>query len=199
MNIVDFCTAYNDSIWKKTLNVIKSHNDELKNNYLNLSPTDFVCWPVLIDGDEIVCFSGLQKNVERWGDKFARINSRFFINPKFRHKGPGKLLHSEKFLNSRHLLPIQISKAKQLGFKGVFMSREGDHRKAFELYVDLAYRNSNHHFKVLNDRYNVCGSLEPIPESCKQWVAVHCFNNDMQLWFDEMHRYKIIIEKTVLS
>jgi len=191
MHIVDFCTDYDSRLWEKTLDIIKQHNDELKNNYLTLRPADFVCWPVLVEDDEIVCFSGLQQNLERWGDKFARINSRFFISPKYRHHGPGKMLNSEKFLNTRHLLPIQIQKAKELGFKGVFMSREGDHKTVFQLYVDLAYRNTGHYFEVLKDRYNVCGCLTPIPESCKQWIAVHCFDGDLQLWLKEMEQYKI--------
>jgi len=88
MKIVDFCTDYDSVIWEKTLENIVNGDDELKNNYINLTPRDFVCWPVLIDNNEIVCFSGLQINYSRWSDKFARINSRFYISPKYRHHGP---------------------------------------------------------------------------------------------------------------
>lgn len=191
MKILDFCTDYRDDLWKRTLEIISNTNDELKNNYINLSPQDFICWPVLIQDDEIVCFSGLQENRERWGDKFARINSRFFISPKYRHRGPGKLTNREKFLNTRYLLPIQIEHAKNLKFSGVFMSREGDHKKVFERYVNLAYKNTNYHFEILKNRYNVCGHLAPIPESCKQWIAVHCFNGDIELWNESMRNYQI--------
>ena len=191
MKIQDFCKDFDEKLWNKTIDIILSNNDELKNNYLTLSPGDFISWPVLIDNGEIVCFSGLQQNKERWGDKFARVNSRFFINPKYRHNWPGRMENLERFLNTRYLLPMQISTAKELGFQGVFMSREGDHKKVFELYVDLAYRNTGYYFEVLKDRYNVCGCLQPIPESCKQWIAVHCFCSNTQLWHEVMNQHLV--------
>jgi hypothetical protein len=193
MKILDMCVDYNSNLWDKTKKIIMDGNDPLKSNYINLSPADFVCWPVLIDNEEIVCFSGLQINVERWGINFARINSRFYINPKYRHRGPGKMSNSEKFLNTKYLLPVQIDKAKSLGLKGVFMSREGDHKKVFELYVNLAYRNTGYFFTVLEDRYNVCGNLDPVPHSCKQWIAAHCFDvdNTADIWKNEMNLFKI--------
>lgn len=191
MKIIDFCKEYDDHLWKQTLDIIVNSNDELKDNYISLTPDDFVCWPVLVNNDEIVCFSGLQANCERWGDQFARINSRFFISPKYRHQTPGKLTDCKKFLNTRHLLPIQIYKAKELGFAGIFMSREGDHKRVFEKYVDLAYKNTGYCFNVLADRYNVCGHLSPVPESCKQWIAVHCFNNNSNTWNQHMKQFKV--------
>jgi hypothetical protein len=191
MKVQDFCKDFDEKLWNNTLDIIISNNDELKNNYLTLSPNDFISWPVLIEDNEIVCFSGLQKNKERWGTKFARVNSRFYISPKYRHVWPGRMENSERFLNTRHLLPIQISTAKELGFEGVFMSREGDHKKVFELYVDLASRNTGHEFTVLEHRFNVCGNLDPIPESCKQWIAVHCFNGGVDLWYKGMEEYVI--------
>jgi hypothetical protein len=191
MKIVDFCNEYNDQLWKQTLDIIVDSNDELKNNYINLTPSDFVSWTVLVDDNEIVCFSGLQENHERWGNNFARINSRFFISPKYRHKHPGKLTDCKKFLNTRHLLPIQIQKAKELGFAGIFMSREGDHKRVFEKYVDLACKNTGYYFNVLTDRYNVCGHLSPVPDPCKQWIAVHCFNSNVDTWNRQMNQFKI--------
>lgn len=191
MKIIDFCKDYNDSLWRQTLDIIVNSNDRLRDNYISLTPDDFVCWPVLVDNNEIVCFSGLQANRERWGDQFARINSRFFISPKYRHQNPGKLADCKKFLNTRHLLPMQIYKAKELGLAGIFMSREGDHKRVFEKYVDLAYKNTGYCFNVLADRYNVCGHLSPIPESCKQWIAVHCFANNSNTWNQHMKQFKV--------
>lgn len=191
MKIVDFCISFDEELWKKTLNYIIAGNDELKENYINLSPRDFISWPVLIDNDEIVCFSALQENKERWSKNFARINSRFYINPKYRHRTPGKLNQNEKFLNTKHLLPLQIQKAKELGFKGVFMSREGDHKTVFELYVNLTYKNTGYRFNVLTHRFNICGNVNPIPRSCKQWIALHCFDGDESLWFKVMEQNRI--------
>jgi hypothetical protein len=192
MQIKDFCIDYNDTLWQKLLAIIVDSNDDLKANYIDIKPSDFVCWPVLIDNNEIVCFSGLQQNFDRWGKNFARVNSRFYINPKFRHKGPGKLTKTEKFLNTKYLLPIQIFTANKMNFEGVFMSREGDYRKAFERYSDLAFKNTGIYFEILNDRYNVCGNQDIVPESCKQWIALHCFNGRKDLWENDMKQFKII-------
>jgi len=133
----------------------------------------------------------LQENKNRWGNNFARVNSRFYISPKYRHAGPGKLTKSEKFLNTKHLLPIQISTAKLLGYEGVFMSREGDHKNAFERYSLLAFKNTGFRFEILDTRYNVCGHQDPVPESCKQWISLHCFNGRDDLWYKDMRQYRV--------
>jgi hypothetical protein len=192
MKIIDFCENFDKDLWEKTLEIIVNNKDELKNNYINLSPKDFVCWPVLIENNEIVCFSGLQINQERWGDNFARINSRFFISPKYRHRTPGKLNNHDKFLNTKYLLPVQIEFAKEMGLKGIFMSREGDHKKVFEHYANLAYKNTGYFFKILTYQYNVCGQQNPVPESCKQWIALHCFDGNENLWNTSMKDFEII-------
>ena len=192
MKIVDFCKDFDKTLWGETLEIIVKSNDDLKKNYISLKPSDFVCWPVLIENDKIVCFSGLQINSERWSNKFARINSRFFISPTYRHRNPGKLKNQDKFLNTKYLLPIQIKKAKELKLSGVFMSREGDHKRVFEKYSDLAFRNTGHYFKILDHRYNVCGCLNSIPNSCKQWIALHLFECDEKIWHESMNKFKII-------
>jgi hypothetical protein len=189
MQIIDFCKDYDETLWQETLEIINASDDYLKENYLTLTPKDFICWTVLVNNNKIVCFSGLQENKERWGSQFSRINSRFYIAPAYRHNWPGKFVETDKFLNTRHLLPVQIKDAKELGFKGIFMSREGNHKKAFELYADLAYRNTGYYFEVLDNQYNVCGNLTPIPESCKQWVAVHCFDGNTDLWLNGMNQH----------
>lgn len=191
MKIIDFCKEFDDVLWKKTLDVINDSNDELKNNYVSLTPDDFVCWPVLIENDEIVCFSGLQQNVERWGDRFARVNSRFYISPKYRHQNPGKLTDYKKFLNTRYLLPLQLQVAVDLGLLGVFMSREGDHKRVFEKYVNLANQNTGYYFEILAHRYNVCGHQNPTPESCKQWIAICLLRGDLNSWNQQMNQFKI--------
>jgi hypothetical protein len=191
MKIIDFCKDYNDSLWRQTLDIIVNSNDRLRDNYISLTPDDFVCWPVLVDNNEIVCFSGLQVNRERWGDQFARINSRFFISPKYRHQNPGKLTDYKKFLNTRHLLPMQIHKAKELGLAGIFMSREGDHKRVFKKYVNLANQNTGYYFEILAHRYNVCGHQNPTSESCKQWIAICLFREDLNSWNQQMNQFKI--------
>lgn len=191
MKIIDFCKNYDDTLWQNTLGIIKNSNDDLKNNYLTLNPDDFICWPVLVDDGKIVCFSGLQMNINRWGSHYARVNSRFYISPDHRHKSPGKLSNSKTFLNTRYLLPLQIIKAKELGLSGVFMTREGEHRHAFELYANLASRNTGCIFELLCDRYNVCGCIDPVPESCKQLVALHCFDHSQRIWFRDMEQHRL--------
>jgi hypothetical protein len=146
---------------------------------------------VLIDGDEIVCFSGLQFNPERWTERYARINARMWIAHEHRHRGPGKLLQSEKYLNTKYLVPVQLQYAKRINLSGVFISREGDFRKGLQRYCDLVKANTGAEFSVLDDIYNVCGCLDPVPESCKQLIALHTFHGDIDAWHLAMSQHKI--------
>ena len=41
-----------------------------------------------------------------------------------------------------------------------------------------------------SSKYNVCGSKDPIPESCQQWVMLHHLTNSgPELWYNNMSQY----------
>lgn len=187
--IIDFATNYDLGLWKKYQEYLLTSTDDLRDNYLNLDPRMFACFPVVIADDKIVCFSALQINEDRWSKGIGRVSTRMWIHPDYRHKG--KFVGGEKFLNTTYCLPLQLAKAKLLKLDCVFISRE-DNQRAFVHYLDLIQINCKLKFELEPKRYNVCGSIDPVPKSCKQHVAVHYLNNNgIILWNNYMNEYKL--------
>lgn len=178
-----------DSIWEKTLEKIALGDDRLKSNYTTLDPTSFACFTALIDKDEIVCFSALQISSKKWGDKIARCSTRMWISPEKRFNGMTKFSHGSKFLNSYYCLPLQIAEAKKLGIECLFMSRD-ENPIAFAKFSELVNNNCGTQFICLKDRYNVCGNLNPIPHSCKQYISIDMsLDNSLKIWNNNMERF----------
>jgi hypothetical protein len=187
--IIDFVIEFDKALWSDFQSVLISTNDKLKDNYIGLDPRTFASFPVVVINDRIVCFSALQLNVDRWGKGIGRVSTRMWIHPKYRHRG--KFTGGDKFLNTTHCLPLQMTQAQLLGLDCVFISREGT-PKAFNHFLDLIEINCSRRFLLESTQYNVCGSIEPIPESCKQWVAVlPLTENGMLVWNNNMQQYKL--------
>jgi hypothetical protein len=185
--IIDFATSFDQELWNQYQQYLNTTDDRLKDNYVGLDPRDFSCFPVVVIDNQIVCFSALQLNKAKWGDGIGRVSTRLWIHPDYRHNG--KFTGGDKFLNTTYCLPLQLAKAKLLGLDCVFISREHT-PTAFEHYLDLIKINCNIMFNLERERYNVCGPQEIVPESCKQWVAVHCFNNTgVDRWTTQMRQY----------
>lgn len=181
-------------LWEEVKQRIANSDDLLKENYVNLNPSEFVSLPVLIDNNKIICFSGLQINIKKWGEGIARCSSRMWIDPEYRFAGLQKFTEGDKFLNSFHCLPIQLKKAHELNLDCLFISRHGNPR-AFKKYGDLVNSNLNTSFKMLKHKYNVCGSLDPIPESCKQHILIHFLTDKGKERWDAVMANRIIKEK----
>lgn len=185
--IIDFAVRFDQELWDKYQMYLATTNDELKENYVGLDPRTFACFPVVIIDNQIVCFSALQIDEQRWGPGIGRVSTRMWLHPDYRHTG--KFTGGSKFLNTTYCLPLQLAKAKMLGLDCVFISREHN-PKAFEHYLDLIKINCHVNFHIAIAKYNVCGSLDPIPESCKQWVAVHGLTDTgVHRWSHQMRRY----------
>jgi hypothetical protein len=87
---------------------------------------------------------------------------------------------------------MQIQKAKEADIKCLFVSREGTSYLGFNEYINLIKTNTGLEFKLLPNKYNVCGSVDPIPESCKQFVAIHALTNDgEEIWNQQMESRKL--------
>lgn len=171
-SVVDLTTAEHLlPLWHDVVQRIQESDDPLKANYLNINPTDFLSFPAVIKDDKIICVSGLQSNVERWGKGVARCSARMWIAPEFRFTGGTRFRSGPKFLNTYYCMPVQIQVARDLGYDCLFISRE-ENPKSFKEYGNLVNANTNSHFKMLNGMYNVCGSLDPIPASCKQYILL---------------------------
>lgn len=186
IKIVDFVTRFDDKLWSECQQYISESTDTLKDNYVKLDPCDFVSFPVVIIDNKIVCFSALQINEERWGKGIGRCSTRMWIHPDYRH-GLTKFNGGDKFLNTTYCVPLQLAAAKLNNLDCVFISREHN-LLGFGEYAKLIKINCDTSFLLEATRYNVCGSLDPIPDSCKQWVMVHhltdsgeeCWNRNMK-------------------
>jgi hypothetical protein len=178
-----------DFLWARTLEEIFVSSDKLKNNYKEIDLSMFISFHVAAEENKILGFSGLQYMPDRWGLKIARCMSRFYLHPDSRH---GFELF-QKPLITESILPLQIKDAQNLNIDAVFMSREKG-RFSFERSVDyLKSKNSMIDFSILKDRYNVCGSMDQIPESCKQFIALMYLNNQgKETWERDMLQHRII-------
>ena len=172
MLVVDLALNKNYySEWQRVLTTIQQGSDRLKDNYTNLDPTDFASFPVVInDVGQIVCFSALQLAPDRWSSTVGRVSTRMWIHPDYRFTSMTKFTGGTKFLNTTYCLPLQLATARRIGLDCVFISRE-ENLKGFQEYLKLIKINCNEEFTIWENKFNVCGTQNPVPESCKQWVA----------------------------
>lgn len=194
MQVIDLITDPRPELWSNVINYIKNINDVLKENYLNINFDEFLSFPAVVDNGQIICFSGLHYNEQRWGKGIARFSSRMWIHPDYRIKGMAKFTGGARFLNSTYCLPIQYKKAKEFGLDTIFISREHN-RIGFEQYIELIQINCNLEFKIKPNRYNVCGGYFPENEGCTQYVAVHHLNDrGQETWIKTMTKYLVVAD-----
>ncbi len=180
-------------LFNEALEKIANSNDPLKANYVNINPKDYISFPAVIREGKIACFSGVIAIPDRWGVNVARISTRMWIDYQYRFSGLVKFRGGDQFMNTTYCLPMQIQKAKEAGIKCLFISREGKSNVGLSEYLKLIKINNNLEFKLLSDKYNTCGSVDPIPESCKQFVAIHALTPDgEEVWNQNMDSKKII-------
>lgn len=186
MQIIDLAeTSEYDDIWFKTLDMISSSKDELKDNYQDLCPQNFLSFPAVFENNEIICFSGLQADPRKWGTSIARVSSRMWIHPDYRFQGMAKFTEGPRFLNSYYCIPLQIEKAKELGYECLFMSRERN-KTAFEEFGNLVNRNTGSNFVLLEKRYNVCGN----DHRCLQHILLDINGSSLLEWDKNMSKHK---------
>lgn len=188
IKIVDFSTSFDEELWNQFQQYVITTNDDLKYNYIDLDPREYVSFPVVIINNTIICFSGLQINTDWWGDGIGRASTRMWIHPDYRHTG--KFTKGSKFLNTTYCLPLQIAKAKLIGLDCIFISREHN-LKGFAEFQKLIKTNCNLDFFMEENKYAINGScLVDDPESMKQWVMLHYLtDNGKDLWNRNMKKY----------
>lgn len=199
MQIIDLITDPRPELWNNVITYIKTINDSLKDNYLNINFNEFLSFPVVVKDEKIICFSGLHFNERRWGKNLARFSSRMWIHPDYRIKGISKFTGGPKFLNSTYCLPIQYQKAKEFGLDSIFISREHN-RMGFEQYLDLIKINCDLEFQIKPNRYNVCGGYFFDKEGCVQHVAVHHLTDSgNETWVRNMTKYVVVNQTEVIN
>ena len=184
IQVVDMCLDRTcDSLWAKEIESIKNSNEEFKENYTSINFEDFKSFTVLILDNEVVAFSGLQYSSERWGNNTARIFSRFYIAPKYRHGA--NLLTDD--LYTKYMLPLQLRAARSIGLSSVFISRENG-LQSFNRYISHINNTiADTDFTMLSGRYDVCGIENPVPDSCKQFIALKLLSdNGKREWNTKM-------------
>lgn len=188
MQVVDLAEdfyQYKD-IWNQTLTFMRFSNDRLRKNYLSIDPQQFVSFTTLIKDNKIICFSGLQADPIKWGDRIARCSSRMWIHPEYRFQGMVKFTGGPRFLNSYYCLPVQINKSKELGYECVFMSRDTN-KKAFAAWNELVNKNCQTQFVSLDEKFNLCGNYNNGSKDCVQYVSIDSSNkNALDIWKTSM-------------
>jgi hypothetical protein len=190
IKIIDYTTSFDSELWQNFQDFVITTNDDMKYNYIDLEPRNFVSFPVIIVDNTIICFSALQVNRDWWGDGIGRISSRMWIHPDYRHSG--KFTGGDKFLNTTYCLPLQLAKAKLIGLDCVFISREHN-LKGFEEYLKLIKVNCGTEFIMEPNKYALNGPcyVEDL-ESMKQWVMIHHLTKNKSRWTNQMGKYKIL-------
>lgn len=190
IKIIDFATSFDEVLWNQFQDYLITTTDDLKYNYVNIDPRNFLSFPVVIVDNTIICFSALQVKTDWWGSGIGRVSTRMWIHPDYRHTG--KFTGGAKFLNTTYCLPLQLAKAKLIGLDCVFISREYN-LKGFEEYLKLIKVNCNTEFTMEPTKYalNGCCYVED-PESMKQWVMLHYLTDTgQQRWINQMKQYAL--------
>ena len=191
MKVVDLVKDPQPILWQACVDAISQSRDPLRGNYSKIKFDEFLSFPAVVDQDQIVCFSGLQYSERKWGQGIARASSRMWIHPEYRHPGLTKYSGGAKFLNTTYCLPRQFAVAKENNIDCIFISRETNPR-GFEQYLKLIEINCNYKFTLLSYFYNVCGPQIKVPESCRQYVAVHyATEQGHNIWQDTMDDYRL--------
>ena len=199
MHVIDLIVDPQDQLWADTIDYINNTNDILKNNYINIKFQELLSFPVVIENNQIICFSGLHYNERRWGKGLARFSSRMWIHPDYRIKGISKFTGGPKFLNSTYCLPLQIKKAKEMGLNSVFISRENN-LIGFRQYIDLIKINCNLEFEIKPNRYNVCGRTYDDEEGCIQYVAIHHLSDrGKETWSRNMTKHLVVNQTETIN
>jgi hypothetical protein len=191
IKVVDYAKNFDKDLWQKFQEYVITTSDNLKYNYIGLTPQNFLSFPVVIIDNTIVCFSALQVNTDWWGEKIGRVSTRMWIHPDYRHKG--KFTSGSKFLNTTYCVPLQLAKAKLIGLDCVFISREHN-PKAFQEYSKLIKANCQTEFIMQPNKYALNGScFVEDAESMKQWVMLHNITEfGESVWFNNMNKYLLL-------
>lgn len=162
------------SQWTTCLEKIKKYGskDRLFENYINLDPSKFLYFSLVLQNNEIISFGAIEYSPHKWGENLCRVLSRFWIDPEYRSQSltrwsttstrysPLVLQHQLAYLETNKQIEIAM------------ITREGRYKKSFVEIVRLANSVSKNKFAILDGRYNVCGNLDHVPDSCVQMVAM---------------------------
>lgn len=142
--------------WEDCLSFIseKCRADSLYKNYISLQKTDFISLPAVIIDNKIIAFSGAQVKDE-WGPNIARLSSRFWIHPDYRHSLSKFEYSQTPWYNSEYLIQHQLKEVAERKIPHLFISRQGNVRNGFQKFINLVNRFNNTEFQVLEGLWNI--------------------------------------------
>lgn len=162
-----------ETLWAETQQTIKDHckNDPLYENYLDLDPSNYIHFSVVVYKNTIVSFGAVEYSPDRWGSEIVRVLTRFWIHPEYRSPGMTRWGPSRIRFSSL-ILPSQLTFLKSHHPDKIKMiTREGDYKNSFGEIVKLANRavvEKEDIFFVQEGLYNVCGP----DHVCAQMIAL---------------------------
>jgi hypothetical protein len=177
INIIKYGKITNQKFYDKfllLLDKLSLTDDKRKENYSlkSLDLDNHLTFDLLINNNDIVCFSGLY-NRPAWGEGIFRSSNRTFVNPNYR-------TNLYNFLNPQYIVPTQV-KAHQNEIKLVFNSRE--HYKS-EFY----FKKAKEKVDFYNDWLIHPGMVQVVPGSNKKTG----YQKIMYKLFDEEIPFKTI-------
>ena len=167
-----------EDLWNECMETIKSQcrADPLYENYVNLSPEQYYYFVTVIYENKIISFGAIEYSPHKWGEKIARVLTRFWIHPDFRSNGLTKWgPNAVRF--SPIILKAQLEfLSSQNKIKVAMITREGKYSKSFKKITKLASSVSVDAFEILKNIYNVCGDSND--DSCYQMVALSSIDHE---------------------
>lgn len=172
-----------EPLWNDCISFIKKEcrSDKLYKNYINIDLKRFLSMAIVVVDDRIICFGGAEINVNRWGPNLSRVLSRFWISPEYRHRLV-KVDNNTEINFSPLILDKNITALiNHPEIKAAMITREGDGKNSFFRIVDIANTAVKKPFVILEEKHNVCGDVCPIPDSCKQMIALKMLTEDLSI------------------
>ena len=161
-----------EKLWIDCMSFIEKEcrSDKLYENYLNIDLGRFLSLAIVIENDKIIAFGGAEVNQSRWGDNVSRVLSRFWISPTHRHQIVS--INSSKNY-SPLILDINLKSLRNHEkIKLAMITLQDDGKNSFKRIIDIANTVTENKFQILEGKFNVCGILNPVPESCKQMIGI---------------------------
>ena len=145
-------------------------NFKLKNNYLNINFDDYLSFTLLLEKEEIVAFSGLQR--AHFPEGYGRVLNKLYYGEKIKARGY-RIFPS---LATEYMLPHQVSVGRKKNLNFVFISFQSDlKRKNFLKNYEKCLNDSfgKQAWKLLGGFYNTCPILpEGVNEDPSCWQSI---------------------------
>lgn len=108
---------------------LKRNPDQLSTNYHHLDQQycDYDAFHLLISKEKVLGFAAMQ--TMHFPKPIARVLTRLYYIPEIRHNS--LKAHILPSFASKHILPVQVELARQLGKKAIFLSFQGLKRRQF--------------------------------------------------------------------